>query len=98
MLPLILDSILHRKLPWLFNPNAITLMQNEKLSFTQVQYRKRKDRFLQIILFISIGLLFHNFLILGSRLGWFLITTFVTLRHRLITSFWKIITFPKSLF
>lgn len=51
IIPLILDSILHKKLPFLFAPNTITLLQNEKLSFTQVLWRKRLDRILQFGMF-----------------------------------------------
>lgn len=55
VLPLIIDSILHNKFPYIFNSNAITLLQNEKLSFTKVQFLKRRDRVLQLCLLVVVG-------------------------------------------
>eukprot|EP01041_Mallomonas_annulata_P003810 gene3810-7580_t len=47
VLPLIIDTILHNLAPWLFSPNSISSLQNEKLKFSQIQKRKRLDRVLQ---------------------------------------------------
>ena len=44
-----------QKLPWFFAPNTITVLQNEKLSFTQVQRRKRLDRLLQFMFLVLTG-------------------------------------------
>ena len=55
IIPLVVDSILHKKLPLIFAPNTITLLQNEKLSFTQVLWRKRLDRVVQFGLFSFIA-------------------------------------------
>ena len=51
ILPLILDSILHKTLPAIFSPNTISSMQNEKKTFVQVARRKALDRLLQLTLF-----------------------------------------------
>mmetsp|Transcript_24579 Transcript_24579/g.80299 ORF Transcript_24579/g.80299 Transcript_24579/m.80299 type:complete len:280 (+) Transcript_24579:260-1099(+) len=48
--PIILDAIFSKALPWLFAPNPLQLLQNENLSFTQVRWRKRRDRALQLAL------------------------------------------------
>jgi len=53
VLPLIIDNILHRALPWFFSPNTLTSLQNENMSFTQVRLRKRIDRVLQVSLLLS---------------------------------------------
>lgn len=55
IIPLVIDSILSKKLPFIFAPNTITLLQNEKLSFTQVLWRKRLDRVMQFGLFSLIA-------------------------------------------
>ena len=54
ILPLIIDSILNRAFPFVFGPNTISLLQNEKLSFTRVLRKKRLDRLLQFALFSGI--------------------------------------------
>jgi 2-polyprenyl-6-methoxyphenol hydroxylase-like FAD-dependent oxidoreductase len=59
VLPLIVDGILHKLAPFFFNPNSIAMLQNEKLSFSQIQFKKRKDRFFQLFLlggFLSLNL------------------------------------------
>ena len=53
VLPLIIDNILHKAVPWLFSPNTLTSLQNEKLTFCQVRTRKRIDRLLQVLLGVS---------------------------------------------
>lgn len=62
VLPLILDKILSEKLPRIFAPNTITLLQNENLLFTQVRNRKRLDRVMQVALLGVV--LSYSFLIL----------------------------------
>lgn len=54
VLPLIVDTVLNNVAPWIFSPNSISSLQNEKKSFTQIQARKRLDRVMQI----SLGLTF----------------------------------------
>lgn len=54
VLPLVVDSALHRALPRIFSPNTIASMQNERLTFTQVARRKRLDRMLQLVLGFSL--------------------------------------------
>lgn len=51
VLPLIIDNILHKAVPWLFSPNTLSSLQNEKATFTQVRTRKRIDRILQLASF-----------------------------------------------
>eukprot|EP00195_Chlamydomonas_chlamydogama_P001761 CAMPEP_0202920284 /NCGR_PEP_ID=MMETSP1392-20130828/76776_1 /ASSEMBLY_ACC=CAM_ASM_000868 /TAXON_ID=225041 /ORGANISM="Chlamydomonas chlamydogama, Strain SAG 11-48b" /LENGTH=524 /DNA_ID=CAMNT_0049613769 /DNA_START=404 /DNA_END=1978 /DNA_ORIENTATION=- len=53
--PLILDSMLHRMLPWLFSPNIIASLQNEKWQFSQIRQRKKVDRALQVALLAAIA-------------------------------------------
>ena len=55
VLPLIVDSILNRLLPWMFNPNTITCLQNDNWSFSEVQRRKRMDRIKQVGLGVLLG-------------------------------------------
>eukprot|EP00597_Dinobryon_sp_UTEXLB2267_P018996 CAMPEP_0201111828 /NCGR_PEP_ID=MMETSP0812-20130820/76548_1 /ASSEMBLY_ACC=CAM_ASM_000668 /TAXON_ID=98059 /ORGANISM="Dinobryon sp., Strain UTEXLB2267" /LENGTH=478 /DNA_ID=CAMNT_0047374993 /DNA_START=108 /DNA_END=1540 /DNA_ORIENTATION=- len=47
VLPLIVDSFCHRMLPSVFSPPTISLMQNEKFTYTMVQRRKAWERVLQ---------------------------------------------------
>jgi hypothetical protein len=54
VLPLIVDSICHKKLPQLFAPPMLTILQNEKLSFRYIQLRKRLDRIMQFSLLFSL--------------------------------------------
>ena len=53
--PLYIYDYMLQKLPWFFAPNTITVLQNEKLSFTQVQRRKRLDRLLQFMFLVLTG-------------------------------------------
>ena len=46
--PLILDSIFHKALPFVFSPNILQSLNNENRSFRQIQLRKRFDRLMQI--------------------------------------------------
>lgn len=57
ILPLIIDAITNKLCPWIFSPNTISCLQIEELKFSQIQRRKRLDRFLQVILagLLSIG-------------------------------------------
>ena len=55
LLPIILDGIFHNMLPKVFAPNTITMLQNEKITFTGVGRRKRMDRLGQLSL-IGMGL------------------------------------------
>ena len=54
VLPMIIDSILHKSLPALFAPSTLTLLQNENLSYTQVWHRKIRDRVVQSGLFLAV--------------------------------------------
>jgi hypothetical protein len=46
--PIILDGIFHSKLPKLFAPNTLAMLQNPDLSFVQIRWRKRADRAAQL--------------------------------------------------
>ena len=48
VLPLILDGIFNKIAPKVFGPNTIAMLQNDKLSFQQVRFIKRRDRMLQL--------------------------------------------------
>lgn len=50
LLPIILDGIFHGMLPKVFGPNTIVMLQNEKITFTDVRRRKRMDRLAQLSL------------------------------------------------
>jgi len=45
--PLILDTYLNRLAPFLFAPNSIRMLQDDRLTFGYVQRRKRLDRLIQ---------------------------------------------------
>ena len=47
VLPLLVDNILNSQLPWLFSPNTLSSLQNEKKTFTEIRLRKRVDRIMQ---------------------------------------------------
>jgi 2-polyprenyl-6-methoxyphenol hydroxylase-like FAD-dependent oxidoreductase len=49
LLPLIVDSILHQFLPFIFSPNTIAAMQDEKKTYVGVARRKKIDRVLQLV-------------------------------------------------
>lgn len=48
VLPLLVDNFFHAKLPQVFAPNMLAILQNEKLSFSFIQFRKRLDRVMQV--------------------------------------------------
>lgn len=48
ILPLIVDSILHKLLPQVFSPNTLASLQNENRTFTEIRNRKRMDRVMQV--------------------------------------------------
>jgi len=51
VLPLIVDTISHKMAPWLFAPNTLTMLTNEKAYlFTKIRRRKRQDRIVQVLL------------------------------------------------
>jgi len=52
VLPLILDSMFHKLAPMIFDPSMFGMFQLEGVGFREIQWRKRKDRFLQAL---SIG-------------------------------------------
>lgn len=54
ILPLIIDSILHKKFPNIFSPNMIASLQNQTKTFSNILKRKQIDRVLQMFLFSSI--------------------------------------------
>ena len=49
VLPLILDGFFHKLAPQLFERSALSMMQDERNSFTYVARRKRRDRVLQLL-------------------------------------------------
>ena len=49
VLPLIADGVFNKICPQLFGVNTISMLQNENMSFSQVQRKKRLDRILQTI-------------------------------------------------
>lgn len=53
ILPIILDSIFSSMAPSIFNPNTITMLQREDLTFGEVARMKRKDRALQVTILVS---------------------------------------------
>ena len=55
VLPLIIDTICHKKAPWLFSPSTLSSLQNEKLTFSHIQWRKRLDRVLQGSVLAGVG-------------------------------------------
>jgi kynurenine 3-monooxygenase len=75
VLPLIVDNVLHKSLPWLFSPNTLSSLQNEKRTFTDIRLRKRIDRIMQF------SLLGGSFLVLKEFLRF-------SLRAALRLSFW----------
>jgi 2-polyprenyl-6-methoxyphenol hydroxylase-like FAD-dependent oxidoreductase len=54
VLPLIVDSVMHKALPFLFSPNSLAAIQNPKLKYSQIRRRKRFDRVLQFALLGSV--------------------------------------------
>ena len=50
ILPLILDSILHKTFSRIFSPNTLASLNNEERTFTQIRWRKRLDRVMQVAL------------------------------------------------
>ena len=67
ILPLILDSILHKAFPFIFSPNTISSMQNEKKTFVQVARRKFMDRIMQLALLSTILTGISRFIMLSLR-------------------------------
>jgi 2-polyprenyl-6-methoxyphenol hydroxylase-like FAD-dependent oxidoreductase len=55
VLPLIVDTICHKKAPWIFSPSTLSSLQNEKLTFSYIQWRKRLDRVLQSSVLAGVG-------------------------------------------
>lgn len=53
--PLIVDGILHRLLPWVFEKNSIAMLSDTRFSFSEGRARKRRDRFLQLSLFAAVA-------------------------------------------
>ncbi len=49
--PLILDTMLNRFLPFIFSPNIIASLMNDKRSFSEIRSRKWIDRCFQVALF-----------------------------------------------
>lgn len=50
VLPLLVDSALHRLLPAVFSPNTLASLNNEKRTFAEIQRRKALDRVMQLVL------------------------------------------------
>ena len=46
--PLIVDSVFHKILPFIFSPNILESLNNENRSFRQIQLRKQLDRVMQV--------------------------------------------------
>ena len=57
ILPLILDSVLHKAFPKVFSPNTLASLNDERRTFTQIRLRKRLDRIMQVVMGSSIVLL-----------------------------------------
>jgi kynurenine 3-monooxygenase len=55
VLPLLIDNLLHKKLPKIFSANTLSSLQNENATFTQIRFRKRVDRVLQVLLLGTIA-------------------------------------------
>ena len=55
ILPLIFDSMFHKLAPMIFDPNMFGMFQMEGVGFREIQWRKRRDRFLQALV-VSSGL------------------------------------------
>lgn len=53
VLPLIIDSVLHKKFPKIFSPNMISSLQNQSKTFSSILKRKQIDRIFQMIFFSS---------------------------------------------
>lgn len=49
ILPLILDSMFHKMAPKIFDPSMFGMFQMEGVGFREIQWRKRRDRFLQML-------------------------------------------------
>lgn len=49
ILPLILDSMFHKMAPMIFDPSMFGMFQIEGIGFREIQWRKRRDRFLQAL-------------------------------------------------
>jgi hypothetical protein len=65
VLPLIVDSILHRIAPFIFSPNSLASIQNPNLKYSDIRRRKRIDRFLQFVLLGSFTTAFSKLLMFG---------------------------------
>jgi len=68
ILPLIIDGILSKAFgPKIWTPNIISLLQDEKRSFSQIQQRKRKERvFLGVIVVATMSILARGLFKLGT--------------------------------
>ena len=53
VVPLIMDALFHKALPWIFNPNVLQCLNDETRTFTEIQRRKRVDRGMQLIAIAS---------------------------------------------
>lgn len=72
VLPLLVDTWCNSKAPWLFAPSMLRILQDEKLSFSFIQLRKRMDRAMQAAMSLGLGLavtrVFGAVLNLGGKL------------------------------
>ncbi len=50
LIPVILDGIFQKLAPQIFQPNIISLIQNEEYTFMEAVERKKKDRIGQLLL------------------------------------------------
>ena len=80
--PLILDSMLNRMAPWLFSPNIIASLQNEKWSFSGIRARKWVDRAMQVALLGGVAVAAYQLL---SRLAQLVLPAVLLLVRRLTT-------------
>lgn len=55
ILPLVLDTILHRAMPFVFSPSTLASFNDASRSFKEIEQRKRLDRVMQIGLFAGIA-------------------------------------------
>ncbi|KAL3919443.1 MAG: hypothetical protein SGILL_003749, partial [Bacillariaceae sp.] len=55
LIPIILDGIFSKILPQVFQPNIISMLQNEEITFQEAAARKQQDRVLQIAILAVVG-------------------------------------------
>lgn len=69
LIPVILDGIFQKLAPQIFQPNIISLIQNEEYTFQEAVNRKQKDRIGQLLI---LGGFFYSLAFAGSSLFGFI--------------------------